>query len=57
MKPVPQMIASAGCSTPSCVWMPFGVMRSIGAVTSSTLGRCSAGYQSFEIRIRLQPSE
>ena len=42
-KPVPQTMTSAGCSTPSPVTSPSGVIRSTASVTRSTFGRVSAG--------------
>ena len=54
-KPVAKMITSTGRSTPSAVTILSGPTSSTASVTSSTSGRCSVGYQSSEIRIRLQP--
>ena len=33
-----------------------GVISTMGWSTSSTFGRCRVGYQSFDIRTRLQPN-
>jgi hypothetical protein len=41
--PVPKMMVSAGCSTPSSVRMPWGRTSRMAAVTSSTFGLVSAG--------------
>ena len=41
--PVANTITSTSRSVPSAVTMPVGVMRSIGSVTSSTLGRLKVG--------------
>jgi len=49
------MIASTSRSTPSPLTTDEPRTSLIGSVTSSTLGRSSAGYQRFEGRIRLQP--
>ena len=54
-KPVPQMITSASNSRPSAVRTPDGSIVLILSVTTSTWSRASAGYQSLEKRIRLQP--
>jgi hypothetical protein len=43
LKPVAQITQSTSCAAPPAVTMPVGVMRAIASVTSSTLGRCSAG--------------
>jgi hypothetical protein len=42
-KPVPKMMVSAGCSTPSSVRMPWARTSPIRAVTSSTLGLVRVG--------------
>ena len=55
LKPVASMIVSTSCSLPSAVTIPSGRISRMPAVTSSTLGCWSAGYQSFEGRMRLQP--
>ncbi len=54
-KPVATTSTSTSRSVPSAVTTPVGVTRAIGSVTSSTLSESSAGYQSLEIRMRLQP--
>ena len=54
-KPVPQMIVSAARSTPSAPTTPVGGDPLDPPVTSSTLSRRSAGYQSLVNRTRLQP--
>jgi hypothetical protein len=41
-KPVPKTIVSAGRATPSVVTTASRVTRSIGSLTTSTLGRTSA---------------
>jgi hypothetical protein len=54
-KPVAQMIVSTSWWPPSASSMPVGVMRAIGAVTTSTLRRCSAGRYVELNSTRLQP--
>ena len=54
-KPVATTIASTSRSTPSRSTIACARISAMPSVTSSTLSRASAGYQSLEIRIRLQP--
>ena len=56
LKPVASTIVSTSCFLPSAVTIPSGWISRMPSVTSSTLGCWSAGYHSFEGRIRLQPS-
>ena len=55
LKPVPQMITSHGCSTPSALTTPSGRTALTACVTNCTLGRCKVGCQVLEISSRLQP--
>ena len=54
-KPVATTSTSISRSTPSAVTIALPVTLAIGSVTSSTLSAASAGYQSLDRRIRLQP--
>ncbi len=54
-KPVAWITQSTACSVPSAVSTPAGVMPTIRSVTSSTLGRCSAGRYEELNSTRLQP--
>ena len=54
-KPVPKMRTSVGWRAPSAVTMASGSTPTTGWSTTVTLGRIRAGYQSLEIRMRLQP--
>ena len=54
--PVPRMIVSTGCSTPSEVTTACGRTSVIDSVTTSVLGRATAGKYSLDSSTRLQPS-
>ena len=53
--PVAQMIVSAGRSVPSVVTIEWARTSAMPSVTTSTSGRVIVGYQSSEMRMRLQP--
>ena len=53
--PVPKMSTSAGCRMPSAVTTASGSTFVTAESITSTSGRSSVGYQSFEIRMRLHP--
>ncbi len=55
-KPVPKIRTSAGRRRPSVVTTVPASMWSMGRSTTSTVALLRAGYQSLEIRMRLQPT-
>ena len=56
LKPVASTSTSIGCSTPSAVRTPVGVIASIAAVSSCTFSRLNVRMYSLEKLGRLQPS-
>src|SRR5579871_6276996 len=54
LKPVAQTRTSSGCSRPSAVLTPVGVIASISVVSSRTLLRLNVGRYSLEKLGRLQ---
>jgi hypothetical protein len=55
LKPVPSTIVSSSISSPLAVTTDRSRTSRIPSLTTSVFGAVSAGYQSFDSRIRLQP--
>ncbi|GAB3827505.1 hypothetical protein [Dactylosporangium cerinum] len=55
-KPVPKTMTSTSRATPSASTTLCSRISRSASGTSSTLGRCSAGYQSLDGTIRLHPN-